>query len=245
MVGFAKEAIDLTDERWEAVEEGNACLERLLAQRKSEITLSGPFVESRTGWKCAVLQQAFLYRVCALANGVAGEWNCGNIIASVTLSRSLLETIVVADYIRDEMLRLRDPMNREASDAIDDLCSRHLFATRNQAIIDSGSGISPVNILNYVDKFDKKIPSVREAYDFLSEYAHPNGTGQFFTYGELDRKTGRVAFHESAPRVRGIKGHVMACFMLVAFFKLAMQTFDETVPMVTEVDKGLGPWVPS
>ena len=133
MIGLSKEAIDLTGERWETVQDYNACLERLLIQRKSEIAVQGSFIESKTGWKCAILQQALLYRVCAVANGAANQWNSGNIIASVTLSRSLLETIVVANHIREELLRLREPMNQDAADAIDDLCNKHLFATSGSA----------------------------------------------------------------------------------------------------------------
>jgi len=244
MIGLSKEAIDLTGERWETVQDYNACLERLLIQRKSEIAVQGSFIESKTGWKCAILQQALLYRVCAVANGAANQWNSGNIIASVTLSRSLLETIVVANHIREELLRLREPMNQDAADAIDDLCNKHLFATRNQGTVDAGYGHLATNIITYVNKFDKKIPSIREAYDFLSEFAHPNGSGHLFTYGEINRETGHVTFHESAPRVRGIQGHVIACFTLLKFFELAMQTLDETISMVCEVDKGQGPWLP-
>ena len=154
--------------------------------------------------------QALLYRVCALADGAANQWNSGNIIASVTLSRSLLETIVVASHIRDELLRLQEPMNQEAANAIDDLCNKHLFATRNQDTVDAGYGHFATNIITYVNKFDKKIPSTREAYDFLSEFAHPNGSGHLFTYGEINRQAGHVTFHKSAPRVRGIRGHVIA-----------------------------------
>ena len=206
MMGFAKEAIDLTDERWEEVQDYNACLERLIIRRKSEVTVQGLFVESKTGWKCAILQQALLYRVCALANGTANQWNAGNIIASVTLSRSLFETILVASHIRDELLRLRQPMNQDAADAIDDLCNKHLFATRNQDTVDAGYGHFATNILTYVDKFNKKIPSVREAYDFLSEFAHPNGSGHLFTYGEINRETGNVTFHELAREFAAFKG---------------------------------------
>jgi hypothetical protein len=201
-------------------------------------------VESKTGGKCTILQQALLYRVCALADGAANQWNSGNVIASVTLSRSLLEAVVVASHIRDELLRLREPMTQDAADAIDDLCNKHLFATRNQNRVDAGYGHLATNIITYVNKFDKKIPSILEVYDFLSEFAHPNGSGHLFTYGEINRETGHVTFHESAPRVRGIRGHVIACFMLLEFFELAMQTFDETIPIVSEVDKGQGPWVP-
>jgi len=53
-----------------------------------------------------------------------------------------------------------------------------------------------------------------------------------------------VTFHESAPRVRGIQGHVISCFMLLKFFELIMDTFEETIPIVAEVNTGQGPWAP-
>jgi hypothetical protein len=83
----------------------------------------------------------------------------------VTLGRSLFETIVVANHIRDELLRLRESMDRNAADAIDDLCNRHLFATRNQEVVDAGYGHLATNIITYTDKFNKKIPLTRECYD--------------------------------------------------------------------------------
>lgn len=156
----------------------------------------------------------------------------------------MLESIVLAHHIRAELLRLRETKDAAAADGIDELCNQHLFATRNDQIVAGGYGYQAKNILTYIDKFDKKIPSVREAYDFLSEFAHPNGSGHLFTYGAINRQTGHVTFHELAPQVRGIQGHVIGCFMLLKFFELIMDTFEETIPIVAEVDKGQGPWVP-
>jgi hypothetical protein len=132
MVGFAKEAIDLTSEDWWKIEQHNECLERLLKLRKPEITVEGPLVESKTAWKCAVLQQALLYRICALASGCVDAWNAGNVVYSILDGRALLETIALAQFIRVELLRLREPMNVDAANAIDDLYNQHLFATKNE-----------------------------------------------------------------------------------------------------------------
>jgi hypothetical protein len=245
MTGFSKDAIDLTNEKWEDVERYNACLERLIARRKPEIALEGPLVESKTAWKLATLRESLLYRVCAVANGTADAWNANNVTSAVILGRALMETVALVEFIRDELLRLREPMNIAAANAIDNVCNQQLFSTRNETALAGGYGHLARNVLTYVDKFDKKIAGTREAYDSLSESAHPNSNGHYFTYGELDKGNGRVTFHESAPRIRGIQVYIVTCLMLMQFVERAMDTFDETIPIVGEVDKGRGPWLPA
>jgi hypothetical protein len=245
MTGLSKDAIDLANENWEDVERYNACLERLIERRKPEIVLEGPLVESKTAWKLATLQQSLLYRVCALANGTADAWNANNVTAAVVLGRALMETVALTEFVRDEFLRLREPMNIAAANAIDSVCSQQLFSTRNEVAVSGGYGHMARNILTYIDKLDKKIAGTREAYDFLSESAHPNGNGHFFTYGEIDKGNGRVTFYESAPRIRGIQVYIVTCVMLTQFVERAMDAFDETIPMVGKVDKGRGPWLPA
>ena len=149
-----------------------------------------------------------------------------------------METLAIAVYVRDELQKL---IAEKDADAIDDLANEHLFATRDAEIVADGYGHLATNILTYIDKFDKRLPGTREAYDFLSEWAHPNGSGHFFTFGELDKKTGKVTFHEAAPRVRGIEGHIVTCFMLIGLMEGVLNTFEEAVPILAEIDKGQGP----
>ena len=175
MTGFSKESIDLVADKWEEIERHNACLQRLLARRKSEVAVEGFLVESKTAWKLATLQQSLQYRVCALACGTTEAWNANNITASVILARSLMETVALTEFLRNELLRLREPMNVAAVDAIDEVCRQQLFSTKDDKAIVGGFGHMARSVLTYIDKFDKKIPSIREAYDFLSEWAHPNG----------------------------------------------------------------------
>jgi hypothetical protein len=245
MSGLSKDAIDLTNEKWEDVERYNACLARLIARRKREIALEGILVESKTAWKLATLQQSLLYRACAVANGTADAWNANNVTSAVILGRAVIETIALIEFVRDELLRLREPMNIAAANAIDAVCNEQLFSTRSETALAGGYGHLARNVLTYIDKFDKKSAGAREAYDSLSEFAHPNSNGHYFTYGELDKGNGRVTFHESAPRIRGSQVYIVTCLMLMGFVERAMDTFDETIPIVGEVDKGQGPWLPA
>ncbi len=238
MAGFFKESI-YNGEDWPNVERYNECLGRLLHLRKIEVEPIGPLLESKTAWKCTVLAQSLLYRATALANGSAAAWNSGSVVPAILCARALVETLAIAVYVKDELQKL---IAEKDADAIDDLANAHLFATRDEKIVADGYGHLATNILTYIDKFDKRLPGTREAYDFLSEWAHPNGSGHFFTL-ELDKKTGKVTFHEDAPRVRGIEGHIVTCFMLIGLMESVLNTFQEAVPILAEIDKGQGPWI--
>jgi hypothetical protein len=238
--GFEKSAVDLTNESWADVERYNLCLERLLNRRQSEIIVCGPLVESKTAWKCAVLQQSLLYRVTMLASGCSNEWNGGNIVCSMLAGRALLETIALSYFIRDEAERFADAAD---IDGLEKLFNEQLFSTKDEGFIAGGFGHKAKSILTYVDKFEKKIPGIREHYEFISEWCHPNGSGHLFTYGEINKLNGFARFAEVAPFVKGVQGHLMSCFMLILFMESIMDGFDEIIPRVSEIDPNEGPWL--
>jgi len=129
MVGFTKKAIDLTIDDWREIERYNKCLERLLKRRLPEVTATGHRLESKTAWKCAVLQQSLLYRITALASGCADMWNEGNVVCSILSARALIETVSVSYHVSQELERLKEEKN---ANAIDDLANEQLFSTKNE-----------------------------------------------------------------------------------------------------------------
>jgi hypothetical protein len=239
MTGFRTDALDLSSERWENIERYNSCLGRLVNRRKSAVVVEGPLVKSKTAWKCAVLQQALLYRVTMLANGCSAEWNSGNIVCSLLCGRGLLETIALSLFIGDELKALSTAADVAS---IDNFLNEHLFSTRREAIIGDGFGHRARSLLTYIDKLDKRVKGagVRDAYEFMSEWCHPNGSGHLFTYGEIDKSTGTVTFSEASPRVKGIQGHVVTCFMMILFIEPFLTLLDELIPLIAQQDADSG-----
>jgi hypothetical protein len=239
MTGFRADALDLSSKQWEEIERYNSCLDRLLSRRKSAVVLEGPLVKPTTAWKCAVLQQSLLYRVTMLAKGCSSEWNSGNVVSSLLCGRALLETIALSIFISDELKALTGAADVSA---VDNFLNEHLFSTRNEAIIEDGLGHRARSVLTYIDKLDRRMNGVRETYDFMSEWCHPNGSGHLFTYGVIDKSTGTVTFSEASPRVKGIQGHVVTCFMMILFMEPFLASLDELVPLIAQqaADSGLG-----
>jgi hypothetical protein len=241
MSGFEKSALDLTRESWDAVEGYNSCLERLLARRKSEIPVTGPLVESKTAWKCAMLQQSLLYRVTTLGRGCSESWNSRNVLSSVLAARALLETIAIFSFVRDELKRFA---NANDIESIETLLNQQLFATKDKDVIAQGFGYEARSILTFIDRFGKKIPQIRDHYEFISEWCHPNGSGVFFSFGEINKSDGSVKFSELPPRVSGVvQSHVMACFMIIRLIEPVMDSTDELILRISEMDPNQGSWI--
>jgi hypothetical protein len=240
VTGFLQEALDLNVEKWSDVERFNSSLALLLSRRKPLIEAEGMFFASKTAWKCALLQQSLLYRVTSLACGCADAWNAKNIVCSVLAARALLETVALCEHTTEKLLGRCEARDL---DAIDDLANKELFSTRNEEMASDGVGFKATNVLTFIDKLDKQIAGVRESYDFLSEWCHPNGSGHLSTYGDINRSTGSVQFSDASDRVKGIQGHVVTCFMMILFTERAMERFDKFIPAISAMDPGIGSWV--
>jgi hypothetical protein len=183
------------------------------------------------------LQQSLLYRVTLLATGCADMWSAKNVIGSILIARALLETIAISQFIADELQIL---VTNKRIDTIDELARKQLFSTKNEARIAEGTGFQARSILTYINKLDQSVGGTREAYDVLSEFCHPNGSGHLFTYGEINRTNGTVTFSEAAPNVLRIQGYVITCFMMILFVEDIMDTFDQIVLAIPELEPDKG-----
>ncbi len=172
-----------------------------------------------------------------LACGTADMWNLGNVIGSMLCSRALMETITMAEFIEDT---LEKHATEKDIAAVETLANSQLFSTRNPDRIAEGSGFSAKSVLTFIDKFDKKIDGARDAYDFLSEFCHPNGSGHLFTYGDINYADGSVSFSEFPTRHQPILAHVMTGYMLILFVERIMDTFDRLIPLISEIDGATG-----
>jgi hypothetical protein len=176
-----------------------------------------------------------------IAVGCASMWNSGNVTCSILAARALLETMATFD---DFVHRIGRHVESKEIDRIHDLANRFLFATRDEALLDAtGADKTAENLLDHIDRCSKRVLPIREHYEFLSEWWHPNSSGHFLTYGDLDRQTGTVGFSDRAARVSGIQGHVVTSTMMVEFVERSVDSLDALIPQIAELEVGPGPWM--
>jgi len=187
---------DLSDIGQEKNRAGDLCrinktIERLAARRKASIEVDGPLAQSKIAWKISAYQQAVLYRVVALAEGVRDAWNARRILVSFLAVRALVETIAVFDELERTLVA---HISKEDLRAMNALMMNRIFATKDAGLLKGRPEHLAINVLTFVDKLEKRhgIVGLRSNYDSLSERCHPNSAGHHQLFSRTDYDTGTV-----------------------------------------------------
>jgi hypothetical protein len=181
------------------VGEINGSLDRLNQLRAVEIAATGPFARSKIAWKLASYQHALLHRLMALMDGAAVAWNNRCTLAAILSARALMETLAVFAELEQRVARF---YAAEDLGGLDALAQNGVFASRDPEWVKEYPETAAVNVLTYINKFDKRAKGFRGHYDILSERCHPNSLGHNFMFSKLDRTDGTVRYFDEREPVR-------------------------------------------
>lgn len=101
-------------------------------------------------------------------------------LSAFIISRSVIETTAITVYLYFLLKKSTDNFDLKAVD--EELMKLLLGGRRNFTSLQS------TNIVTIIDKINKKVPVVREMYDMLSEYTHPNWSGCQGAFGRIDKE---------------------------------------------------------
>ena len=162
------------------LEKARAALEVWKASRKKRIEPLRRSLDCKPAFDLEYFRESVLYRFVELAEATFVLLDAGNYLGAVITVRSLEETSSVIWYLNDLCEEVID--NRELI--------RFTEQWKRLALGWKGQNEFPeaLQILNLIDKANKKLPGYRGHYDRLSEYLHPNWKG---TMG-LFAKTGGI-----------------------------------------------------
>jgi hypothetical protein len=205
----------------------NACLLRLMHLRKPQIAAPvGDNNKSRTLWKLANFQQGSLYRVVMLGQGGSNGWNDGNQLSSILCGRAFLETVAKMHYLN---LNLAEHRGATTIEPISTFLDKELFSTRNDEWLAAGAGFKATNILTMMEKLDKDMPGVKQHYDFLSEWCHPNWPGQSFLFATNDNANRVTTFSESKGRNNNVLDVIFGALMTITYFERMISELDSAI----------------
>lgn len=129
--------------------------------------------------------QGHVRRALQLIEGGYDAHLAGRGLIVCVCTRALYETVA---SVMDFCDKLTDQLAKNDFEGALLLVSNRLFATRDKELIhiDDGFDNTAVNILTQIDKLSKHLPGLRDDYDFLSEFAHPNALSHhhFWVSGE-------------------------------------------------------------
>lgn len=121
-----------------------------------------------------VYAQFMLHRVLALFDGVTHEWNTRNGLAAAVLARGVLESVAVWAMATRDAERF---IQAGEYDKYDTLIARLFLGKKSTP--GTVSSLKPIHVLEAVRELETAYPGLQNAYDVLSEIAHPNSESLF------------------------------------------------------------------
>lgn len=217
----------------ESFEDINKAIEALRDRRKECVTAVTDPLTPKPVWKVEVYVQGLTYRCVALAEGACQAWNGGNLLVAVILARCMVETAAMCWSFWS---KLEIAMANEDLQEIDGHVMSHTFSSRWG---DWQGDVSPTpNILTLIEKLDRhflKAPDrsyVRQSYDFLSEFAHPNWPGTVGLFGDLNPEKHETTFRANRPKEKLLATHVIAG---VGTIRIVGHCLDNVIDALPEV----------
>lgn len=231
-LGFTQASIEAVGGNWTEVSDFNAALERLAAMRRDTVEVDGLLRRSKLAWISNGYMQTGIYRTVALAQGTADMWALGNIAGAALCARSLTETVAVIYDFRNQLRRLCDDRDIPG---MGQLTVNRAFGTKKVEWLTEELAQEAVNVMTMLKKLDKVITGIMGHYASLSEFCHPNYSGQFGLYATLDHDTGTTTFSAQKMVDVGMLDLLLAPLMMVGLIENAARDVEALLPKITEI----------
>lgn len=232
-MGLDRAAIESVGLSWQEAERYNGALERLRGRRLPSLTAENSGKDPIHNLR--VLSQILLYRVVMLADGCCVAWNAHNPLAGALCGRALIETAAVVWDYQHQLSRLCRDRDRMG---ISELAFKRTFATKLPGGLLPKADIEATNILTLIDKMDPR-KVVRDFYNLLSEFCHPNHMGHHILFAEVDITSPTMKLGEGVWRGRTqIVEPIFSSLTILDLVEGWLTEIDEQLPKVFSICHG-------
>lgn len=182
---------------------------------------AGLGVKSKAPFQLLCAREALIWRFEELSRTACDALDREDYGAAAILTRASTETAGLVW----RLMEILDARAKYSPQELTDLFMKAVVGVKN------AEGLpSPFNVLDCIDRINKKIPHVRTTYDGLSEIAHPNWRGSIGLYSRHDRNTLITHFGRGL-RSDPVKGQVTSALAgSLAIFKYSYNRISETMP---------------
>ena len=152
---------------------------RLAASLPDLIPAAGLTLKSKLPFKALSIRELLIHRVSELASAAVENFEKGRVVAGVSLTRAVMETVAVLFALDEQVTKFLQ--DKDAED-LDGFLMTTLMGSRS-----GGDLPVAINILTLIDRLHKEVEGARTVYDALCEITHPNWAGLLGSFGTLDK----------------------------------------------------------
>ena len=203
--------------------EVNALIDRLRSRLVQRIDLPEPPTGVRLFNMIRAYLQAHVRRALMFLDGGYAEFLAGRPLMTEMAARAMYESVANLCDFADKLKPLCEAGNLEA---IDQLATKSAFVTRISSFLEKyGKDLQSTSILTQVQKMAKRFPSFVEAYDHLSDVAHPNGLGAIVYFADIGDAV--VTFGEKPEKTTGAIHSLCTAAVLLGFMEFEMDEVEK------------------
>jgi hypothetical protein len=135
---------------------------------------------SKMPFKALSCREGLIWRAEELGRTACHCFERGDVVAGILLTRGLTETVSALWYLK--VLIERQLANGLEPD-LDDRLMQLLLGNRTAPDMPAA-----INVQTFVHHTTKSFPNLKQSYDSMSEYSHPNWAGSGFAFSKLNRE---------------------------------------------------------
>lgn len=176
---------------------------------------------SLTLYQVVCLRDTLAHRIRDLSENTAQLFESNQLIPAFLVTRALLESVSLLYNLHKKIVSAID---RKDVNQLDKWLERVTLGRRNVV-----TEITPPNILNALNSIDEKYAGVREMYDQLSEFCHPNFAGVLASYSRLNDDRDMLLLGPSGepPMKLGAVPYLIALKLAVNYYDIIDRNLDD------------------
>ncbi len=155
-------------------------------------------INKRLPFKTQMIKTALAYRMVDTSEVAINLLRQKTLIPGYIMVRSAFETSALLFMVYE---RVNKAVKSKVLGDIDDYLNRASIGGRSPSTptAPDGTRIEAFNILTAIDKLSNKFKNLRDEFEFLCEFAHPNCPGTLLSYGRLEKEQTMYFFSFDAP----------------------------------------------
>ena len=137
-------------------------------------------LKSKLPYKASSFREVLIHRASDLADVAIDLYESNRLVPAFVLTRAVIETTAVLFWLHKKAERFVETHDEKA---FDEFLMKGLMGSK-----DGTTNHESHNVLTAVDHLDKEFPGLRDMYNSLCEFTHPNWSGAMGAYSELEKE---------------------------------------------------------
>jgi hypothetical protein len=168
-----------------ALDEARQRVDNIRARLPCSVSFADLGVRSKAPYLLLCIREALIWRTEELARCACDLLSKDDVAAGILLTRAVIENTAVIWRLRETL----EARHTYSPADLDDKFEKMLLGWKTDPDFPRS-----VNSLTMIDHMDRQFHGVRERYDELSEFAHPNWSGVFGLFSVIDSETYTTKF---------------------------------------------------